>query len=48
MEKWRWRLDEDVEGSRTWRMKLRSDEDGYIFSRMDRAMLHKNMEIRSK
>ena len=28
-------------------MKLRSDEDGWIFSRMEGAMLHKNVEIRS-
>ena len=23
--KWRWRLDKDVKGSRTWRMRLRSN-----------------------
>ena len=28
-------------------MKLRSDEDGWICSRMEGAMLHKNVEIRS-
>ena len=29
-------------------MELRSGEDGWICSRRGRAMLHKNMEIRSK
>ena len=29
-------------------MKLRSDKDGWICSRRGRAMLHKNMEIRTK
>ena len=28
-------------------MRLRSDEDGWICSRMEGAMLHKNVEIRS-
>ena len=28
-------------------MKLRSDEDGWICSRMERAILHKNVEIRA-
>lgn len=28
-------------------MKLRSDEDGWICSRMKKAMLHKNVEIRA-
>ncbi len=28
-------------------MKLRSDEDGWIFSRMKEAMLHKNVKIRA-
>ena len=28
-------------------MKLRSDEGGWICSRMEGAMLHKNVEIRS-
>ena len=28
-------------------MKLRSDEGGPICSRMERAMLHKNVEIRA-
>ena len=48
MEKWKWRLDEGVKRFRTWQMKLRSDEDGWICSRRGRAMLHKNMEIRLK
>ena len=29
-------------------MKLRSDEGGWICSRMEGAMLHKNVEIRKK
>ena len=28
-------------------MKLRSDEDGWICSRMKKAMLNKNLEIRA-
>jgi len=28
-------------------MKLRSDEDGWLCSRMESAMLHKNVEIRA-
>ena len=28
-------------------MKLRSDEDSWICSRMEKAMLHKNIEIRA-
>lgn len=28
-------------------MKLRSDEDGWICSRMEGAMLHKDVEVRS-
>jgi len=47
VKKWVWRYDDDVEGSKTWRMKWVSDKDGWICSR-GRAMLHKNMEIRSK
>jgi len=43
---WEWRMDEDVKGSRTRGMKLRSYEGGWICSRMEGAMLHKNVEIR--
>ena len=28
-------------------MKLRSDEDSWICSRMEKAILHKNIEIRA-
>jgi len=28
-------------------MKLRSDEDGWLCSRMESAILHKNVEIRA-
>jgi len=48
VEKWVWRLDKGVRRSRTWWMELRSDQDGWIFLRRDKAMLHKNMKIRSK
>ena len=40
-------MDKDVKGSMTWYMKLRSDEGGWMFSRMEGEMLHKNVEIRS-
>ncbi len=43
--KWKWRLDNDVKGSRTWWMRLRSDR---ICSRMEGAMMHKNVEIRAR
>ena len=45
--KWESRMDEDVKGYRTWGMKRRSDEGGWICSRMEGLMLHKNVEIRS-
>jgi len=28
-------------------MNLRSDEDGWIYSKIKKAMLHKNVEIRA-
>jgi len=28
-------------------MKLRSEEDGWVFLKMKKAMLHKNVEIRA-
>ena len=48
VKKWVRRLDDDVDGSRTWGTKWVSDKDGWICSRRGRAMLHKTMEIRSK
>lgn len=48
VKKWVRRLDDYVEGSRTWRTKRVSDKDGWICSRRGKAMLHKNMEIMSK
>ena len=43
-----WRLDKGVRRSRNWWMELRGDQDGWICSRRDKAMLHKNMKIRPK
>lgn len=40
-------MDRDVKRSRTSLMELRSDEDGWICSKMKKAMLHKNVEIRA-
>ena len=47
MGKRKLRMNKDFMVSRTWQMKLRSDEDGWICSRMEGEMLHKNVEIRS-
>ena len=41
-------MDKDVKRSRNLSMKLKSDEDGWICSRRSGAMLHKNMETRSR
>jgi len=48
VEKWVCRVDKGVRKSKTWWMELRGDQDGWICSRRDKAMLHKNMKIRSK
>ena len=45
VRKWKWRLDNDVKGSRTWWMRLRCN---WICSRMEEAMMHKNVEIRAR
>ena len=47
VKEWVWRWNRGVRRSRFWWMELRSDKDGWICSRRDKAMLHNNMESRS-
>jgi len=47
MGKGKLRLDGGVEGYRTLLMKIRNEGDGWICSKVKKAILHKNAEIRA-